>query len=803
MEQRKAENDIMSFFFEETKHLAEHRHRSLELLYVLEGKLSVSVAGKEWQMEQNEFVLIGSNVPHSYRSTQELLVGCIHMNYQELLRYIDLNRYDFRCNSSIDKNQGYQKAEEVIRKIFRLYFEKDRQRIYLTSLYYELLQILVSHFTYQREEAAGKEKGGRVDEIVKYIHNNYQSAVSLNDLADYLHLSTAYLSKYIKQNLGINFFEYLNEVRLERAMKDIWRGEKTLTTISLDNGFANPNAFSISFKKKFGQTPSVWLREHQQEIEQRKRDRLRENEKKSEHIRAFLEKDGEPDREETESGNGMCVDVNRSAIYGKNWEQMINIGSVNTLQGSDMQAQIRTLHEELGFCYLRFWDVFSPEMLQRREEGAARGGNYARLDRIFDFVIRNGMHPFIELGFKPTVLLRNIGDSLEEREREILFSTHAEMAEALYRLLAHCVNRYGVEEVGRWRFELWADPRVTEGDDYGQYFEMFETLYPVLKSISSQIKVGGAGFGRLYTTLDFREILELWRKRMCYPDFISIYCYPYLARGTVNALNSDRIQDNEFVHNQVSMMRQVMESASFHEQELYVTEWSPSVSVRNALNDSASQGAFLLKTIVDNMEAAELLGYWRASDLVSEHFDTGVLLHGGNGLLSADGIRKPSFYAFKFARQLGRYLLGRDEHGAVTTDGAGSYTIVCHHYVAPNFSYYLKEENQIEPQKEFLLFDQTQPLPLSYQIRNIRNGTYLVKMQSVNQEWGSVQDEWGRMGYRENLNQEDVAYLKEICRPKMTMRECEVADQTLCVRMELAPHEIRLVQIIYQVAVEE
>ena len=61
----------------------------------------------------------------------------------------------------------------------------------------------------------------RIQQIQNYIQANYQSQISLNDLADRLYLSNAYLSKYVKKHLGMTFMEYLNNVRLFHAVDEL------------------------------------------------------------------------------------------------------------------------------------------------------------------------------------------------------------------------------------------------------------------------------------------------------------------------------------------------------------------------------------------------------------------------------------------------------------------------------------------------------------------------------------------------------------------------------------------------------
>ncbi len=91
------------------------------------------------------------------------------------------------------------------------------------------------------------------------------------------------------------------------------------------------------------------------------------------------------------------------------------------------------------------------------------------------------------------------------QEREIIFDDSSEFAATMHAFMIHCVNRYGIEELEKWYFEQWGDPRITLGEKYGKFFKVFETAYETIKRVSPNTSVGGAGFGRLYSTLDFRE----------------------------------------------------------------------------------------------------------------------------------------------------------------------------------------------------------------------------------------------------------------------------------------------------------
>ena len=795
----KNSNDIMKFDFEENRHIAEHTHPDIEILYLLEGTVSVTISHNTYQMEKDDIIAISPNKSHSFHATEGILLGVLLINYREFQKYIDTNHYYLRCNSVIDKNKGYQELRKILNKIFHLYYERNQEKLYLNSLYYSFLHTLITNFAYHSEELINLDPQSvselRTNDIINYINSNYQYALSLTDLAGHLNLSSTYLSKYIKKNLGKNFLEYLNQVRLSNAVDDMCHTDKSLSRISLDNGFPNTTAFTTTFRKEYGKNPSVWLQEYQKEHNLAGQKISATD--KNEHIRAYLEQTPSTVTAPLESQNleAYTFDASTGTSYKKNWNRLLNIGSVTALMRSDLQEQLLLLHKELKIEYIRFWDLFTDDMYidVNRTDGHY---NFKKVDKVLDFLIENKMHPFVDLGLKPYYLTRSV-DKERMTERPISYNGLTDYHRVLYAFLAHCLNRYGLEEVETWYFEQWGDPRITSGDKYGTYFDVFETAYHTVKSISPKIRIGGAGFGRLYSTLEFKEILELWKARPYHPDFLSIYSYPYLARSNNESLNDDRIQDSNFVNNQVLMMQEVMKGIDFTTPELLVTEWSSSISNWNSLNDSMYKGSFVLKTIIDNIGSADMLGYWLASDILAEYFDSDAFLHGGNGLLTMDAIKKPVFYAIQFANQLGDTLLGKSPHAMVTQSDSGNYGIVCHHYINPNFRYFLRAEDDIDVRKQFLLFDETNDLHLHFRITNVKNGRYLIKLRSLNSEHGSVQDEWSAMDYTDNLEPQDITYLKNISTPRITITEQIVDHHVLEVHTTLKPQEIQYIHLKY------
>ena len=94
--------------------------------------------------------------------------------------------------------------------------------------------------------------------IIKYIENNYQRDISLNEIAEHFHLSPAYFSRYFKQITGSTLIDYINSQRIEKAKALMLDRTKPIREVSQEVGFNNYKTFSRAFKKYTGASPEAY-----------------------------------------------------------------------------------------------------------------------------------------------------------------------------------------------------------------------------------------------------------------------------------------------------------------------------------------------------------------------------------------------------------------------------------------------------------------------------------------------------------------------------------------------------------------
>lgn len=94
-----------------------------------------------------------------------------------------------------------------------------------------------------------------IEKVIAYLQDNYQSNISLNDIAKTVYLSPSYLSSMITSETGKSYTDILNEIRIQKAIELLKDPKKRISDIAFSVGFKEPQYFSIVFKKITQHTP--------------------------------------------------------------------------------------------------------------------------------------------------------------------------------------------------------------------------------------------------------------------------------------------------------------------------------------------------------------------------------------------------------------------------------------------------------------------------------------------------------------------------------------------------------------------
>ena len=113
-----------------------------------------------------------------------------------------------------------------------------------------------------------------------------------------------------------------------------------------------------------------------------------------------------------------------------------------------------------------------------------------------------------------------------------------------------------------------------------------------------------------------------------------------------------------------------------------------------------------------------------------------------------------------------------------------------------NYQYYLSDEDAYRPDEVTRLFQNQDSLKLVVELKNLKvDGSYAIREKIVNEEAGNVLNKWKELGFDQDLNYEDIEYLKQISVPEVKIEHVQVEKKRLQLTMVLAPHEIRWIEI--------
>lgn len=783
----------------------EHFHQDIEMIYVLEGNLSVEIGENTIAMNAEDIYIINANKRHRLHGSQDVLFIRFLIEYQLISDIINSVDIIFWCDSTKDKDERYDKLRMLLKKLLNHYLtnkEKTADFGYI-ALCYQILELLSVHFLVQIADKEHIDEQDRFEErilqINNYIRLNYNQQISLKELSEKLFLSNGYLSRFFKKNYGMSFAEYLTNIRLYHAVDELIYTDTPITRIAFDNGFASVTIFNKAFKKAYGETPSSFRRKFSKEKSKQEK-KIQDKTVEMRLERILMDEGIESTAEKDEEKIYMETSTATSKRVVPVWNHMMNIGAAEDLLRSEVREHLVLVKEAFGVKYVRFWNLFAKELLidTNQSEGMY---NFSRLDSILEFILQQGMKPHIELGMKPKRIHKSVQDSLIQIEEQTQINEeHWQMF--MDSMMKHFLQRYGQAEVEQWRMELWCDERLPKNkESRDQYFRLFNITYKTVRKYCNFLEVGGCGFRGDYEQETDRQMLIEWGKQECIPDFISMILYAYIRGEEDQDRFSRRSTDREALVRPVKWMRTSMKEAGIQDKKLYVTEWNLTISDRNYINDTCFKGAYVVKNILDFYGMVDDAGYFTGSDRISEYFDSNLILHGGTGLLTKHGILKPAGFAFEFFNRLYPYLISRDSSCIVTTNGHGTYGILCHNMRSLNYNYYFTKENEIEKEHLWKYYEDTKTAELEIVLSDMQDGVYQMKMYRVNEKNGSILYIWKEMQYTQELDREDLKYFKRTCEPKLTIEKIRAEDGRINTKIRMLPNEIIYIKIqkVYEI----
>jgi xylan 1,4-beta-xylosidase len=316
--------------------------------------------------------------------------------------------------------------------------------------------------------------------------------------------------------------------------------------------------------------------------------------------------------------------------------------------GSEFADALRMAHEQLGVEAVRAHAILNDDLGTYREVDGGPIHDFSGIDRVYDRVLDLGLRPIVELGFMPRDMASDPTKTVFDYGAIVSPPRDWDRWESLVaELTAHLVERYGLEEVRRWGFEVWneANLDVFWSGTRDEYLRLYDISARAVKSVDASLIVGGpaSAAGKWVD-----ELLAHCAQTGSPIDFVSTHTYG----------------------NAPLDLRPIATRHGFPGLPQWWTEWGAHATHFNPVHDSPWSGAYLVRGMASAMGRTEALAYWTISDHFEELGRPPHLLHGGFGLLSVGNLRKPRWWGLWMLEQL------LDERLEVAMDGDGAGDMV-------------------------------------------------------------------------------------------------------------------------------
>ena len=367
------------------------------------------------------------------------------------------------------------------------------------------------------------------------------------------------------------------------------------------------------------------------------------------------------------------------------WEKMFGSGRAILSLRESYRNDLRSVKQITDFQYVRFHAIFHDEVGLYDED--AQGHpiyNFSYVDQIYDGLLANGVRPFVELSFMPKKLAadQNALHAFWYKQNVSPPKDYAKWDDMIRQLIQHLVDRYGVNEVAQWYFEVWNEPNLDfwVGDPKQRtYFELYDHTVRAIKSVDARLRVGGPSTAQAaWADVFIRHCVD----NKIPVDFVSSHVYGNDLSQDVFGTQEEISRDRMVCRAVKKVHEQILASAK-PELPLVWSEFNASYKNETSVTDATYMGPWLAETIRQCDGLVDMMSYWTFSDVFEEQGVVKGPFYGGFGLIAVDSIPKPAFGAFALLHKLGDERIALDSDFALATRRQDGMSVVAIWNYAP------------------------------------------------------------------------------------------------------------------------
>jgi len=474
----------------------------------------------------------------------------------------------------------------------------------------------------------------------------------------------------------------------------------------------------------------------------------------------------------------------------KPWKNAIAVDVPLLLLREDLQDHLATLQRVIGYRYCRIYGFFQDEMgiVGRRSDGHL-AFRWVHIDKVLDALQQLRLRPFVNLSPMPVRLASGTKTVFDWELNVSPPKDYSEWGQLVEAFVRHCVDRYGLEEVAQWYFEVWNEPNISDfwPGSREDYWRLYDISAMSLKAVSPRLRVGGPVTAR---GAWIPEFISHCSTKGVPVDFISTHIYPQDEYAEYPGLRGSPYKPGMFVRDIVKTVRQSVRESELPNLEIHWTEWDclmplPDGTIawnHNPSLDDASGAATVCDLAIAVDGDCDTFGWWTASDLLGQDGIPQSEFSGTYGLLTLNGLPKATFNAFCFLNRLrgGQLDIQHEDLGPgqalVGTSEGERLQILLWHRRLPN----VEEQRAWEGTLQIPWRESSKPL---------------LTQERITAGAGSCYETWQLLGTPQNLSLAEHHLLEAHSMPEARLYRPDVKGRQVSYPFRLSPGEVMYLEL--------
>lgn len=797
------ENLPLKIFIYKLGDIKPHWHQQLELIYVLEGYTEITINDRMYVLNQEDVILTNAYDIHELHGSDAVVLS-IRIDLEKLgVPDDEREGLTFDLNSSLEKDKTpYQKIKVLISSLINYNLKyQDNSRYANLSILYSLFAEFMNKYRVisNSKKVQPKKYLTRLREIIKYLNENYDKGITLKDLSSVFNLTVPYISSFFDKYFGNNFQDYYDELRISKSIPTLLENRLTLDDMAIKFGFTDSRGYVRAFKKIYGITPTEYRKNANSSSQagnflthfdtNKYLDKLLKNNDERYHLpikkhKNSIIKDFE-------------ADYNTSSLLKPTYLNFFSVSRAFDFLSKPHQEMIDDLLNEIPFKYVKFHGLLDDTMHVIKKRGDHYTYSFFYIDMVLDYIMKLGIKPLIQLSYMPSCLTEN-APHYDNGMIVSLPNNDEEFLKLIKALIIHLIERYGLKEIESWPFTFWNAPDTSKYaygvDDNKHFFNLYKEIFNLVKQISSKIEFGSPSLLPICEeTIKFdKEFLNFARTNDCYPDFLIVHYFENNFSNYFKQINKEQFPTD--TNNFKKFIDFVKSPDFYYGKKVYLTEFNFTSSHRNLLSDTVFSSCYIVKNILENLNRLDSFGHWYLSDLIDETQLPNNMLHGGLGLYTVNGIRKPAFYAYKFLSKLGNEIILQND-GMIITKRDHDIIILLYNYEHFSDLYASGDYFELSYHNRYIPFASNKNIVFNIKLKNVPGKSYHLRQSYVNRTSGSIYDAAENAGFYGLPDPETKDWLKYLSTPQLQLKYGNITDKELSIEATVSPLEIRLIEI--------